>query len=313
MDWQPEKPDGDPDFLGRLLAEARWAEPAPETIDRLSGHWRRLMARRRRRRRLVSVLMAASILLTAVGLTFWLRSGPRPNQAKPSDVAGQNVAPSRPPEVPHPVQLVKRNPDSLQPKKQRPACQAAHSSRPPNVYEQLVMIAHRRTHENRAQQIAPAEEPAVEQKENEADDREAVELRQQLRMLLAENNLQSVRAFLERVEDRRTSAGALDCLAAEPNPPVALLFRCLRGPKAGERTAAALALGCLNRPEVSRELIAMIASGRYRQEAMIALLSSSEPTARQFVANAERNQMLQATLWNARRQFSQCESWKTRS
>jgi hypothetical protein len=312
MDWQPEKPDGDPEFLDRLLAEARWNEPTPETINRLRGHWRRLMVRRTRRRRLAWLLMAASILLTAVGLSFWLRSDPRPNPANPPDIAGKSVAPS-PPSVQQPVQAAKHRPRSSPVRRETSSrLVAAQPSRPPNVYEQLVMIAHRRTHESRARRAEaveePAEETAVAQTANQADDREEVELRQQLRLLLAENDLRSVGAFLERVADRRTSAGALNCLAAEPNPPVALLFRCLRGSKARERTAAALALGCLNRPEVSRELIAMIARGRYRHEAMIALLSSSESTARQFVANAERNQMLQATLWNAKRQF-QHGSW----
>ena len=95
------------------------------------------------------------------------------------------------------------------------------------------------------------------------------------------------------------------------NPPVELLFRCLRGPTVGQRTAAALALGRLNQPAVSRQLIAMIERGTYRQEAMIALLSSSEPIARQFLADAERNQMLAATLWNAKRQLQNPFTWRS--
>jgi hypothetical protein len=199
-------------------------------------------------------------------------------------------------------------------KKQTPANPpVAQAPRPPNVYERMVMIAYRRKQASRAQRVEspPVERPVEEATQQPAGDQQAAALRQQMSSLLAENNLRSVRAILERVEDRRTSADALDCLASAPNPPVALLFRCLRGSKAGERTAAALALGRLNRPAVCRELIAMIERGTYRQEAMIALLSSSEPTARQFVTNAERNQMLAATVWNAKRQFQNPFSWRS--
>jgi hypothetical protein len=316
MDWQPEQPDGDRDFLDRLLAEARWAEPMPEAIDRLRGHWRRLMIRRARRRRLVSLLMAASILLTAVGLTFWLRSGAGTGQREPTGIAGKKVAPTSPQPMRQPVRVVKHQPNSLPVTKPAPAHPStAQSSRPPNLYERLVMINHQRTRVSRPQRIeSPPLEPPVEKAaERPAGQQQAAALRRQLLSLLAQNNLRSVQAFLQRVEDRRTSAVALDCLAAAPNPPVELLFRCLRGPKAAERTAAALALGHLKQAAISRQLIAMIMRGTYRQEAMIALLSSSEPTARQFVANAERSQMLSATLWNAKRQFLQCERWKTRS
>ncbi len=314
MDWQPEKPDGDPDFLDRLLAEAQWAEPTPETIGRLQGHWWRLMVRRTRRRRLACLLMAASILLAAVGLTSWLRSGSAVDQRALTDMTVKNATPSPPPSIHQPVRVVKQRPSPLLVRKHSPHRPfAAPTSRPPNVYESFVMVAHRRMQESKMRRVEPPPvEPPVEQApEQPAAEQQDAALRQELSSLLAKNDLQSVRTFLERVQDQRTSAVALDCLASAANPPVELLFRCLRGPTAGQRTAAALALGRLNRPAVSRRLIAMIERGTYRQEAMIALLSSSEPAARQFLANAERNRMLAASLWNAKRQLQNPFTWRS--
>jgi hypothetical protein len=128
--------------------------------------------------------------------------------------------------------------------------------------------------------------------------------------LLTRDDVQSVQIFLERVEDPRTSAAALDCLAEAANPPIEMLFQCLRSPSLGQRTAAATALGRLNKPEISRQLIAMVQQGKYRREAMIALLSSSDATARQYLANLERDPMLSATLWNAKRQCQYSLPWR---
>jgi hypothetical protein len=314
MDWQPEKPDGDPDFLDRLLAEAKWAEPTPAAIERLRGHWRSLVIRRTRRRRLAWMLMAASILLVAVGLTSWLRSGPGADRRTATDIAGKNVAPSPPQPVRQPVPRPKPQPDSLLVKKRIPArAPVARSSRPPNAYERVLLIAHRRTHADRMQPVEPPPvEPTVEQAAEEpAGDQQDAALRRELLSLLAQNDLQSVRAFLQRVEDQHTSTIALDCLAATPNPPVELLFRCVHSPAAAQRTAAALALGRLNQPAISRELITMIARGVHRQEALIALFSSSEAAARAYVADAERSQMLAATFWNAKRQLQNFFPWRS--
>jgi len=313
MDWQPEKPDGDPDFLDRLLAEAQWTEPTTETIGRLRVHWRSLMVRRTRRRRLAWMLMAASILLAAVGLTSWLHSEHGAIQPRATDIADKKALPSLPQPIQQPVRAEKRQPSSLLARTRMPANPpAARTSRPPNAYERVVLVAHRRTRDSRVQYTeANPVEPPVEQAAEQPAGNQQDAARRQLLSLLAQNDLPSVRAFLERVEDRRTSAAALDCLASASAPPVELLFQCLRGPTVGQRTAAALALGRLNEPMVSRELIAMIVRGTYRQEAMIALLSSSEPVARQFVADAERNPRLLATLWNAKRQFQSPFPWRS--
>ena len=100
--------------------------------------------------------------------------------------------------------------------------------------------------------------------------------RELLAMLLARENPQSVRVFLQRAADPRMSAAAMQSLAIAGRVRVELFFQCLCGPDPAERMVAAHVLGRLNRPEVSRQLIGMIERGLYRQEALVALLSSSE-------------------------------------
>jgi hypothetical protein len=137
-------------------------------------------------------------------------------------------------------------------------------------------------------------------------------LRQELlSMLLARGDLASVRTFLERVDDLQTSADALSCLRLATDAPVDALFRCLCGPLLAQRMAAARVLGRLDNPMVSHRLIALVGLGTYRQEAIVALLSSSEPTARQFLAAAARDPTLSATLWNAKRQSQTLLSWRS--
>jgi len=196
MDWQPEKPDGDPDFLDRLLAEAQWAEPTPEVIDRLRGHWRSLMVRRTRRRRLAWMLMAASILLAAVGLTSWLRSEHGAIQPRATDMAEKKALPSLPQPIQQPVHAAKQPPSRSLVQKRMPAnSPAARTSRPPNAYERVVLVAHRRARDSRSQytEAKPVEPPVQQVAEQPTGDRQDA-LRQQLLLLLAQNDLPSVRA-----------------------------------------------------------------------------------------------------------------------
>jgi hypothetical protein len=120
--------------------------------------------------------------------------------------------------------------------------------------------------------------------------------------LLERGDLPSIRVFLQRVADPRTSGAALACVGRE-DPPVETLLEFLTAPDRGERMAAAQVLGRLDRPEISRRLIEMVRLGAYRQEALLGLLCSSEPSAREFLASAERDSTFWATLWNAKRLF----------
>jgi hypothetical protein len=203
-------------------------------------------------------------------------------------------------------------------------------------YEMMMVAAHRRTTRERrklddakpidvatkpkTEEVRDIERPMQRVAENtdsptlarlfrEEQDRGA--RKELLSALLGRNDPASVNIILSLVEDPRTSADALDGVTGAPNAPVHTLLQCLRSSHFARRMAAAQVLGRLDQPVVSCELIAMIKRGEYRQEAMIALLSSSEPTARQFLVDAERDPLLAATLWNAKRLYQNLGNTRT--
>jgi HEAT repeat protein len=126
---------------------------------------------------------------------------------------------------------------------------------------------------------------------------------------LARKNRAAVQVFLERVADVRTSAVALSCLDTASEPRAEMFLKFLHSRSASQRVAAALALGRLNQPAISRQLIATVLRGSCRQEALMALLASSEPSAQQFVMAAARDPLLSATLYSAQRHIQQFSSW----
>ena len=160
MDWQLEQLDGEPDPLDRLLAEARWAEPAPEAIQRLRGQWRSLMVRRSRRRRRLFALAAAGSLLAA-GLAFWqfisgtVRPGRENNITAPS--SPQIAQPTtRKTEQLTSVPPLRRKSSRLDPLPGTAYEQAvAHGGS--NSYELMLATAHRRAVRERRRQLAAAE------------------------------------------------------------------------------------------------------------------------------------------------------------
>ena len=254
-----------------------------------------------------------------------------PQIARPATPKIKQVA-----DVPRPrVNIPRRAPLPGTAGKQAVAHVAA--KRPSNAYEQVLITAQRRAVRQRRQSLAAADpkpavaeniEPAGRAVESPlraaaqaadsptlgrlaAREQDPEARRELLSALLARDDRASVNVFLECVEDPQTSADALACVADARNAPVPTLFQCLRSPRAARRMAAAQVLGRLDQPAVSCELIAMVRRGTYRQEAMIALLSSSEATARQFLADAERDPMLTASLWNAKKLHDNFESGRT--
>jgi hypothetical protein len=127
--------------------------------------------------------------------------------------------------------------------------------------------------------------------------------RRLLALLLEQDDRQSMRVFLRRVEDPQTSDAALGAVELAARVPVEKLLESLSGPDRTRRTAAARVLGRLNRPEVSRQLIEMVLRGTSRHEALVALLASPEASARRFLAGAVRDPVLSVSLWNAQRQL----------
>ncbi len=113
-----------------------------------------------------------------------------------------------------------------------------------------------------------------------------------LAALLARHDARSVAVYLRLVCERPTAEAALAALGGEDHPPVDLLFRFLRSPTRTQRTAAALALASLNDQGVTEKLVQMVVREGNRQEALVALLASSDPRAVRFVTLARRDPLL---------------------
>jgi hypothetical protein len=320
MNQKPEQPDS----LDRLLAEARWDEPGPDSLARLRGRWDSLLAdRSRRRRRHWTIGIAAT--LACVGLALWMCGHgvfmPTPENLcrietpRHGNGGGENAS------IPAASPAAFAKPQAAFSTKPRPAVAPAASTRlaaspaprPPNPYERLVLAAHRRTQNARLHRAAsePTEPDVPVMTGTSGGDSDSVAHRELWTRLLAQNDPRCVGEFLKFVEDARTSAEAIEFAAISPHPPVEALLQCLRGPSARGRVAAALVLGRLDQPIVSQELIAMVRAGVYRQEALIALLASSEPAAREFLTMIEREPAFVATLWNAKRQFQNPFPWRS--
>jgi hypothetical protein len=336
MAWKPEQPDHEPDCLDRLLAEVRWEEPRPEAIHRLRGQWRTLMEKRSRRRRRRWFALAVAASIAAIGLMFWeiigrgaIQENIENNGGPSSLIANHGTDGTKgTEEVVGKNSSIGKNPFRLAPPSPSVLLAASLAPRQPNAYELAMFSAKRRVQKVRRQNTvaaqprlqAPEVEPSLLDAARTCDspklgrwilkERNPARRQELLSVLLSRNDMPSVRIFLDLMSDSRTSDASLSCLAGTSNPPVEILFQCLRNPQCGRQKAAARALGRLDRPEISKQLIAMVNGGTYRHEAMIGLLSSSEAIARQYLAKAERDQMLWATLWNAKRQCQTSFPWR---
>ena len=119
--------------------------------------------------------------------------------------------------------------------------------------------------------------------------RESTADRQRLWMatLLGRKSSAAVDVYLNLADDPSTSAAALPAVRSVEQPPVEELFAALRSSRVVTRVAAARVLGALNDPKISNRLAEMVRSGDGRREALVALLSSSDPQAKAFLARAE--------------------------
>jgi hypothetical protein len=118
--------------------------------------------------------------------------------------------------------------------------------------------------------------------------------------LLQRNTEQSVRLFLNLVQHPAIGQRAIQSVQEVSDPPVEILIGYLSAPRTRHRLAAARVLGQLNDPEVSRQLIELVFHSQVGREALVALSSSQEPSAAQFVARAQLDLSLAATLRAAR-------------
>jgi hypothetical protein len=96
----------------------------------------------------------------------------------------------------------------------------------------------------------------------------------------------ALRPYLERVADEQTRADALAELDRMKSPPTEQLLGFFTDSRADLRVAAALALGRIDGPVLTRRLIEMIERDQSRREAFIALASSRGRDARLYVRGA---------------------------
>ncbi len=96
----------------------------------------------------------------------------------------------------------------------------------------------------------------------------------------------AVRPFLDRVADPTTRSASLAQLDHLKSPPIEQLLTFLTDPRGDLRVAAALALGRIDGPVLTRRLIKMIEQNQCRREAFIALASSRGREAQLYIRGA---------------------------
>jgi hypothetical protein len=122
-----------------------------------------------------------------------------------------------------------------------------------------------------------------------------------LHRLLKVNDDVALRGYLSLVANELTRVEALAAADQMSEPPNDALFALLRDESKSVRTAAAMALGRINGPDVTESLIKLITQDRSApSEAWIALLACRDQSAAEFVANAEHHPRMLGRLNNAR-------------
>lgn len=107
------------------------------------------------------------------------------------------------------------------------------------------------------------------------------------------------------VQNSPVHADAAAALVNAERPPIDWLCGVITdSPLASDRTTAAELLARLDRPEITARLIALTDHAASRQAALQGLLASSDPSARKFLASAEQDPYLVASIYNARSQQS---------
>jgi hypothetical protein len=114
--------------------------------------------------------------------------------------------------------------------------------------------------------------------------KDAMRRRDAISLILQRNDLQSFLYFVLRPS---TCDDALAVLHAMPNPPTQELLAELDHQQVDYRLAAAKALGGICNHQIDQTLMKMVATNNHRREAIAALLSCSDPRAKQMLTMAE--------------------------
>jgi hypothetical protein len=106
----------------------------------------------------------------------------------------------------------------------------------------------------------------------------------------------AVSAFLDLASDPSTETAAFEAAQDSDGRTIDKLFAALESNRVPTRQTAARVLGSLNNPNVSQRLAQMALESPGRREALIGLLSSSDPVARKFLAGAQHDAQLAPSI-----------------
>jgi hypothetical protein len=106
----------------------------------------------------------------------------------------------------------------------------------------------------------------------------------------------AVSAFLDLAGDPSTETAAFEAAQDADGRTIDKLFAALESNRVPTRQTAARVLGSLNNPNVSQRLAQMALESPGRREALIGLLSSSDPVARKFLAGAQHDAQLAPSI-----------------
>jgi hypothetical protein len=273
MNDDDRDPSSQSDPLDAWLAQARWAEPTAMSTERLKQRWMDLARLRRRRSLQMALAMAASILVVS---SLWVLVAPRQSQgpAIALNPFEQTVEAA-------PVRLPGREMTGL---------------------ERTLVEARIRNEERSRKKLQAAtreirSDAAPERTREGADIRVSQLNRSGSSRVRSDTGVKGsiaadkapsypVRPFLERVADPSTRSASLAELDHLKSPPIEQLLTFLSDPRGDLRLAAALALGRIDGPVLTRRLISMIEQNQSRREAFIALASSRGREAQLYVRGA---------------------------
>jgi hypothetical protein len=132
--------------------------------------------------------------------------------------------------------------------------------------------------------------PSVEQLERTArDDRAKLDARREsLVQLVTRDSPRGSRICCELAADASTRSLVLSAIDAVQKPPVEQFIELLSDSRVEMRLAAARILGHIDGPDLTHRLASMAQQNENRREAMMALVASRGPEAKQFVREASK-------------------------
>jgi hypothetical protein len=129
-----------------------------------------------------------------------------------------------------------------------------------------------------------------------------------MRRMLAAETEESIGAFLTLVQDSSLRSEALAVADSENKLPTDLLFALLQSDEERVRLSAAMVLGHVNGPEITRKLVALVTAKKDAPtEAWIALLACRGDLAKEFLSYASSRPQMLGQVNHARVQMARLE------